>query len=215
MAIAAAVGSMRTPSPRRRRTAAGDGWRPSKTGGGSPIAARSMCSGWRASTGLAFGVRRPARGNRAARQQTGPRVRPHPSRRHRARGDGRDAAGSRASAHACSIWWTTNRRRVRDVVAEAARLLGVTAPDAVPFERALAAMTPMARSFWAENRKVSSRRTQQDTRPALAVSELSRGTTRHPGRGARRASGVAAPDPAAATGDDRRPSPGSPERPGW
>ncbi len=49
-----------------------------------------------------------------------------------------------------------------DVVAEAARLLGVAAPEAVPFERALAAMTPMARSFWAENRKVSGRRTQQE-----------------------------------------------------
>ena len=49
-----------------------------------------------------------------------------------------------------------------DVVAEAARLLGVAAPEAVPFERALAAMSPMARSFWAENRKVSGRRTQQE-----------------------------------------------------
>jgi nucleoside-diphosphate-sugar epimerase len=49
-----------------------------------------------------------------------------------------------------------------DVVAEAARLLGVTAPEPVPFERALVAMTPMARSFWAENRKVSALRTQQE-----------------------------------------------------
>jgi nucleoside-diphosphate-sugar epimerase len=49
-----------------------------------------------------------------------------------------------------------------DVVAEAARLLSVAAPEAVPFESALAAMTPMARSFWAENRKVSGRRTQQE-----------------------------------------------------
>jgi hypothetical protein len=49
-----------------------------------------------------------------------------------------------------------------DVMAEAARLLGVAAPEAVPFERALAVMSPMARSFWAENRKVSGRRTQQD-----------------------------------------------------
>jgi nucleoside-diphosphate-sugar epimerase len=48
-----------------------------------------------------------------------------------------------------------------DVVAEAARLLDVAAPEAVPFERALAVMTPMARSFWAENRKVCSQRTQQ------------------------------------------------------
>jgi hypothetical protein len=48
-----------------------------------------------------------------------------------------------------------------DVVAEAARLLGVAAPDCVPFDRAVATMSPMARSFWAEHRKVSSQRTQQ------------------------------------------------------
>ncbi len=48
-----------------------------------------------------------------------------------------------------------------DVVAEAARLLGVPPPPAVPFEQLADAMSPMARSFWAENRKVSSRRTQQ------------------------------------------------------
>jgi nucleoside-diphosphate-sugar epimerase len=48
-----------------------------------------------------------------------------------------------------------------EVVAEAARLLGVAPPDAVPFEQALATMSPMARSFWSENRKVASRRTQQ------------------------------------------------------
>ena len=48
-----------------------------------------------------------------------------------------------------------------EVVAEAARLLGVAPPDAVPFEQELATMSPMARSFWSENRKVASRRTQQ------------------------------------------------------
>jgi nucleoside-diphosphate-sugar epimerase len=48
-----------------------------------------------------------------------------------------------------------------DVVAEAARLLDFPPPPAVLFEQAVAAMSPMARSFWAENRKVSSRRTQQ------------------------------------------------------
>jgi nucleoside-diphosphate-sugar epimerase len=48
-----------------------------------------------------------------------------------------------------------------DVVAEAARLLGVAPPPPVPFDEAVATMSPMARSFWAENRKVSSRRTQQ------------------------------------------------------
>lgn len=47
------------------------------------------------------------------------------------------------------------------VIAEAARLLGVALPPAVAFEEALAAMSPMARSFWAENRKVASRRTQE------------------------------------------------------
>jgi nucleoside-diphosphate-sugar epimerase len=48
-----------------------------------------------------------------------------------------------------------------DVVAEAARLLGVALPPAVPFDEAVTTMSPMARSFWAENRKVSSQRTQQ------------------------------------------------------
>jgi nucleoside-diphosphate-sugar epimerase len=48
-----------------------------------------------------------------------------------------------------------------DVIAEAARLLGVPPPPAVPFEQLADALSPMARSFWAENRKVSSRRTQQ------------------------------------------------------
>ncbi|MCQ4161958.1 sugar nucleotide-binding protein [Roseomonas sp. GC11] len=47
-----------------------------------------------------------------------------------------------------------------DVVAEAARLLGVEAPPLLPFEAAFAAMSPMARSFWAENRRISSARTQ-------------------------------------------------------
>ncbi len=45
------------------------------------------------------------------------------------------------------------------VVEEAARLLGVEPPPATPYEQA--AMSPMARSFWAENRRVSSVLTQQ------------------------------------------------------
>jgi len=48
-----------------------------------------------------------------------------------------------------------------EVMAEAARLLGVAAPELVPFEQAFGTMSPMARSFWAENRKVCSRRTQR------------------------------------------------------
>ena len=47
------------------------------------------------------------------------------------------------------------------VIEEAARLLGIPPPAAVPFDQALATMSPMARTFWAENRKVSSQWTQQ------------------------------------------------------
>lgn len=46
------------------------------------------------------------------------------------------------------------------VVEEAARLLGIAAPPLVPFAQAYAAMSPMARSFWAENKRVSSARTK-------------------------------------------------------
>jgi nucleoside-diphosphate-sugar epimerase len=46
------------------------------------------------------------------------------------------------------------------VIAEAARLLGEEPPPLVPFDAAWAAMSPMARSFWAEDRKVDSRKTK-------------------------------------------------------
>jgi nucleoside-diphosphate-sugar epimerase len=46
------------------------------------------------------------------------------------------------------------------VIADAARLLGVAPPPAIPFAEAWEAMSPMARSFWAENRKISARQTQ-------------------------------------------------------
>ncbi|MGE4611005.1 MAG: SDR family oxidoreductase [Paracoccaceae bacterium] len=44
----------------------------------------------------------------------------------------------------------------QDVIAEAARLLGLPIPEAVDFETA--EMTPMARSFYAESKKVSNQR---------------------------------------------------------
>jgi nucleoside-diphosphate-sugar epimerase len=47
-----------------------------------------------------------------------------------------------------------------DVTAEAARLLGVAPPPLVAFEDALPGMSAMGRSFWAENRRVSSAATQ-------------------------------------------------------
>jgi nucleoside-diphosphate-sugar epimerase len=46
------------------------------------------------------------------------------------------------------------------VIEEAAHLLGVPPPPAVGFAEAVPAMSAMARSFWAENRKVASRKTQ-------------------------------------------------------
>lgn len=47
-----------------------------------------------------------------------------------------------------------------EATAEAARLLGQPPPPLVPFEQALQEMSPMGRSFWAENRQVASRKTQ-------------------------------------------------------
>ena len=38
--------------------------------------------------------------------------------------------------------------------------LGAPEPPLVPFETAMATMSPMGRSFWADNRKVASRKTQ-------------------------------------------------------
>ncbi|GAB0112718.1 NAD-dependent epimerase/dehydratase family protein [Acidisoma sp. C75] len=47
-----------------------------------------------------------------------------------------------------------------EVVAEAARMLGLPPPPLTPFEEAAAGMSEMGRSFWAESRRVSSIRTQ-------------------------------------------------------
>ncbi len=48
-----------------------------------------------------------------------------------------------------------------DVTAEAARLLDLTPPPLVPFAEAIAGMSAMGRSFWSENRRVRSEKTQQ------------------------------------------------------
>jgi nucleoside-diphosphate-sugar epimerase len=48
-----------------------------------------------------------------------------------------------------------------DVVAEAARLLGVKPPPDTLLEQAAARMSPMALSFWAENRRVANARTKR------------------------------------------------------
>lgn len=54
------------------------------------------------------------------------------------------------------------------VVEAAARLLGVPPPPAVPFEEAVRGMSPMARSFWAENRRVAN----AATKAALGIAWL-------------------------------------------
>lgn len=50
-----------------------------------------------------------------------------------------------------------------EVIAEAARLLGASPPPEVPFEDAARTMSPMALSFWAENRKVANAITKAAT----------------------------------------------------
>ncbi len=48
-----------------------------------------------------------------------------------------------------------------EVIAHAARLLGLPLPPAIPFAAAAPTMSPMALSFWAENRRVGNARTKQ------------------------------------------------------
>jgi nucleoside-diphosphate-sugar epimerase len=48
-----------------------------------------------------------------------------------------------------------------DVIAEAARLLGMDPPPLVPLAQAMAGMSAMGREFWADNRRVSGRKTQE------------------------------------------------------
>jgi nucleoside-diphosphate-sugar epimerase len=47
-----------------------------------------------------------------------------------------------------------------DVVAEAARLLGIDPPPLLPFHQVVSAMSAMGRSFWAENRRVANTATR-------------------------------------------------------
>ncbi len=55
-----------------------------------------------------------------------------------------------------------------DVVAHGAKLLGLPAPTPVPFEQAAETMSPMARSFWRDNRTVSNARLKRDLNLRLA-----------------------------------------------
>jgi nucleoside-diphosphate-sugar epimerase len=46
------------------------------------------------------------------------------------------------------------------VVTEAAALLGITPPPPVAYDDVMPSMSPMARSFWAENRRIANRKTK-------------------------------------------------------
>ena len=54
----------------------------------------------------------------------------------------------------------------QDVIVEAARLLGVEPPPAIPFEQAI--LPPMARSFYDELKRVSNRRIKEELGVRLA-----------------------------------------------
>jgi nucleoside-diphosphate-sugar epimerase len=95
------------------------------------------------------------------------------------------------------------------VIEEGARLLGVAPPPLLPYAEAEPRMSEMARSFWAENRKVASALTQQwlgyhwrypSYREGLRAILAEQQATATPP-----ASRSAAPGPAGATGGDRRP----------
>ena len=62
-----------------------------------------------------------------------------------------------------------------DVIEFAARLMGVPVPPAIPFTDA--ELTPMARSFYAENKRVSNRRIREELRVALAYPTYREGLT--------------------------------------
>lgn len=50
-----------------------------------------------------------------------------------------------------------------EVIAEAARLLGLPPPPELPFDEAVRTMSPMAQGFWSENRRVANRLTKEAT----------------------------------------------------
>jgi nucleoside-diphosphate-sugar epimerase len=63
----------------------------------------------------------------------------------------------------------------QDVIAYAAALLGVPAPPEVPYEEAAKSMSEMARSFYAESKRVSNRRIKDELGVALAYPDYRTG----------------------------------------
>lgn len=68
-----------------------------------------------------------------------------------------------------------------DVIAHAAELLGLPVPPAIPFEEA--EMTPMARSFYAESKRVSNNRIKTELGVTLAYPTYREGLAALPGHG--------------------------------
>lgn len=64
-----------------------------------------------------------------------------------------------------------------DVVMLACELLGVAPPPLIPFEEAAAQMSPMARSFWRDNRRVDNGRIKRELGVALAYPDYRVGLT--------------------------------------
>lgn len=62
-----------------------------------------------------------------------------------------------------------------DVIAEASRLLGTDPPALIPFEEARAGMSPIARGFWADNRRVRNRRIREELGVNLAYPDYRAG----------------------------------------
>ena len=62
-----------------------------------------------------------------------------------------------------------------DVIAFACRLLGVTPPPAIPFDRAVGEMSPMERSFWRDDRLIDNTRIKEELGVRLKYSNYESG----------------------------------------
>ena len=178
MATMAAPGSTRRANAGRCRAARCCASRPSRTGWPSARApaCRLPCCGSPASTGPAATpssisptARRGGWSSRA-RCSTASTSTTSPARSGISRG--RDTGG---------IFNVTDDEPAppQDVVAYAAELMGIAPPPEIPFETAQ--LSPMARSFYGENKRVSNA-VHQGGRLSLSLSRLPRGLRAHVGR---------------------------------
>ena len=118
-----------------------------------------------------------ANGTAQAAGQAGPGVQPHPCRRHRRR-----ARGISRERQLGGIFNVTDDLPAppQDVVAYAAELMGVAPPPEIPFETAQ--LSPMARSFYGENKRVSNAAIKAGGL-SFRFSGLPRGLRQHVGSG--------------------------------